>query len=405
MQDETASQAAGTRSRRKLVLGGLGLFFLLCGIGFGVYWFMVGRYEQSTDDAYVSGNLVPLTPRVNGTVVAIRADDTQLVRQGEPVVVLDSTDALIALEQAESQLAQTVRQVQQLYQTAAQLKASVALRQAQLAQTQIDFRRRHNLVDKGYISVEDSQHTGTQVDVDRANLALAQHQLAATEALVKNTNLPDHPDVKLAAAKVRDAYVALQRTTIVAPVTGYVAKRSVQVGQRVSPGTPLLAIVPLNQIWVDANFKESQLGDIRVGQPVTLETDVYGGHVRYHGAVAGLGAGTGSVFAVLPPQNATGNWIKVVQRVPVRIALDPAQVEQHPLRVGLSVEATVDTHTRSGAMLGDDPVLPSGYATPVFNDEAKGANALIAQIIRNNTVTQQPAGVTTAQRASGSGTP
>ena len=336
---------------------------------------------------------MPLTTRVDGTVIAIRADNTQLVKEGEALVLLDSTDQRIALDQAEARLAQTVRQVQGLYQTEAQQDANVALQQAKLAQSKIDHRRNGNLVIKKFVSAEDYQHSGTQVDIDQASLDLAEHQLAATRAAVANTDLASHPEVRLAAANLRDAYVALQRTTIRAPVTGYVDKRSVQIGERVSPGTPLMAIIPLDQIWVDANFKESQLRNLRIGQPVSLTSDVYGGRVEYRGRVLGLAAGTGSAFAVLPPQNATGNWIKVVQRVPVRIGLDPRQIAGHPLRIGLSMEAAVDTHDRGGAALRDDPEPAEVYVTGVYQDEDKGAGALIARILRDNTVTALPANV------------
>jgi membrane fusion protein (multidrug efflux system) len=363
---------------------------MLCGATYGAYWAFIGRFEESTDDAYVAGNVVPITPRVNGTVIAIRADNTQREKQGQEVVLLDSTDARIALDQSAARLAQAVRQVQRLYQTAAQQEANVSLEQAKLAQSKIDYRRDTNLVSQKFVSAEDFQHRGTQVDIDQAGLDLAEHQLAATRAAVVNTDLADHPEVRLAAANLRDAYVALQRTTIRAPVTGYVDKRSVQIGERVSPGTPLMAIIPLDQIWVDANFKESQLRNIRIGQRVSLISDVYGGHIVYRGRVLGIGAGTGSAFAVLPPQNATGNWIKVVQRVPVRIGLDPEQLARHPLRIGLSVEATVDTHERSGTALRDDPEPQDVYVTSVYQDEDKGASALIARIIQDNTVTAIP---------------
>jgi len=378
------------RGRRKWLVGGFTVLFMLCGATYGAYWAFIGRFEESTDDAYVAGNVVPLTPRVNGTVIAIRADNTQREKQGQEVVLLDSTDARIALDQSAARLAQAVRQVQRLYQTAAQQEANVSLEQAKLAQSKIDYRRDTNLVSQKFVSAEDFQHRGTQVDIDQAGLDLAEHQLAATRAAVVNTDLADHPEVRLAAANLRDAYVALQRTTIRAPVTGYVDKRSVQIGERVSPGTPLMAIIPLDQIWVDANFKESQLRNIRIGQRVSLISDVYGGHIVYRGRVLGIGAGTGSAFAVLPPQNATGNWIKVVQRVPVRIGLDPEQLARHPLRIGLSVEATVDTHERSGTALRDDPEPQDVYVTSVYQDEDKGASALIARIIQDNTVTAIP---------------
>jgi membrane fusion protein (multidrug efflux system) len=397
-----SAAAAPPPKKRKWLVGGLTLIVLLCGAGYAAYWAFIGRFEESTDDAYVAGNTVPLTTRVIGTVIAIRADNTQRVQEGQPLVLLDETDARIALEQAGARLAQTVRQVQGLYQTEAQQDANVTLQQARLAQSRSDYRRDLNLVHQNYVSAQDYQHSGTQVDVDRAGLKVAEHQLEATRAAVANTELADHPQVRLAAADLRDAYVALQRTTIRAPVSGYVDKRSVQVGERVSPGAPLMAIVPLNQIWVEANFKESQLSNVRIGQPVSLTADLYGGSVVYHGRVIGLGAGTGSAFAVLPPQNATGNWIKVVQRVPVRIGLDPAEIREHPLRIGLSMEATVDTHDRSGRVLsGDDPAAQDVYATDVFRDEEQGARAEIDRIIHDNTVTLLPTKAAESSAATG----
>ena len=390
-QDQAASSPAPTRhTRRKWLLGVLTLIFLLCGAAYGTYWDFIGRFEESTDDAYVAGNTVALTTRVIGTVTAIRADNTQRVQEGQPLVLLDSTDARIALEQAKARLAKTVREVQGLYQTEAEQEAQVSLEQAKLAQAKIDYRRNHNLVVRNSVSVEEFQHSGTQVDIDQANLELAEHHLAAARAAVANTELANHPQVRLEAANLRNACIALRRTTIRAPVTGYVDKRSVQVGERVSPGTPLMAIIPLNQLWVEANFKESQLRNIRNGQPVSLTSDLYGGSVVYHGRVIGLGAGTGSAFAVLPPQNATGNWIKVVQRVPMRIGLNPEEIVGHPLRIGLSMEATVDTHDRGGSVLRNDPGPNDVYATSVFRDEDKGAGALIARIIKDNTVIVLP---------------
>ena len=404
-EDEATSSpvpppAPASHGRRKWLLGVLTLVFILGGGAYGTYWALIGRFEESTDDAYVAGNTVPLTTRVIGTVTAIRADNTQRVQEGQPLVLLDTTDARIALEQSEARLAQAVRQVQSLYQTEAQQDANVSLQRARLAQSRSDYRRDRDLIHRNFVSAQDYQHSGTQVDVDRAGLEVAEHQLAATRAAVANTELADHPQVRLAAANLRDAYVALKRTTIRVPVTGYVDKRNVQVGERVSPGTPLMAIVPLDQLWVDANFKESQLRNVRTGQPVNLTSDLYGGSVVYHGRVIGLGAGTGSAFAVLPPQNATGNWIKVVQRVPVRIGLEPGEVAAHPLRIGLSMEAVIDTHDRSGAILRADPQPRDVYVTHVYQDEDKGAGALISRIIQQNTVMAVPTKVT-APAASG----
>lgn len=385
-EDHKDAALAKANGKRWIVLVGLTSFFLVCGVGYSVYWATTGRYYQSTNDAYVQGNLVPVMSQVGGTVVGIYADNTQLVDRGQPVVKLGHTDAQVALDQAEANLAATVRRVQQLYQTEAELEAKVRMQRAQLAQSRNDFHHYSNLTSRGFFPEESTQHTATQVDVNQYGLMSAEHELAATRALVANTELANHPDVKLASAKVRAAYLDVQRATIVAPVRGYIAKRTAQIGQHVTTDTPLLSIVPLDQVWVKANFKESQLKDVRIGQPVTMVSDFYGSDVAFHGQVVGLGAGTGSAFALLPPQNATGNWIKVVQRVPLRIAMDPREVKQHPLRVGLSMEATIDTHDRSGAMLARQPRRQVDYDTDVYDDQAEGVDELIAKIISDNTV-------------------
>ncbi len=387
-----ANESNGKRTRWLL---GLTFLFLLAGAGYGAYWWFIGQFEESTDDAYVGGNLVQLTARVAGTVVAIAGDNTDLVRQGQPVVMLDKTDATVALEQAEAQLGETVRQVRQLFESTAELKANVALRQAELARAQEDFDRRQALIRKNLISTEDYQHARVALETAQAALVLAQRQLASANARVDNTTLEHHPRVRQAAAQVRDAYLALQRTALPAPVTGYIAKRSVQLGQRIGPGEALLAIVPLEQVWVDANFKEGQLRHVRIDQPVTLTADLYGSEVNYRGTVIGLGAGTGGAFSLLPPQNATGNWIKVVQRVPVRIALEPAQLEQYPLRIGLSMQVSVDTHDRGGAVLAQQPRSRPTYTTPVFADATAPAKDLIDKIVCSNTgrVAPEPPGL------------
>ena len=286
---EEHQEPAGTRTngKRWIVMAALTLLFLLCGGGYGVYWVTVSRFHQSTDDAYVQGNLVPVMSQVDGTVVSIYADDTQLVERGQPLIKLGHTDAQVALDEAEANLAATVRRVQQLYQTEAGLEAKVRMQRSQLAQSRNDFHHYSNLAARGFFPEESTQHTATQVDVDRFSLMSAEHELAATRALVDNTELSSHPDVKLAAAKVRDAYLNVRRSTIVAPVRGYVAKRGAQIGQHVTTDTQLLSIVPLDQVWVEANFKESQLRDVRIGQPVTLYSDFYGNDAVFHGKVLG----------------------------------------------------------------------------------------------------------------------
>ena len=384
MNDDKTPAPAPRTAARKRWLGIALVAFLLVGIGYGVYWALVLRNHQSTDDAYVSGNVVQIMPQISGTVVAIAADDTQFVDAGRTLVKLDDADARVSLDEAEAQLGRTVREVRNLFATTAQQQATVEARQSDVARAEDDVARRQRLAGSGAVSGEELQHAREALNSASAALTAAREQLAANRARVDRTTLENHPDVQNAAARVREAYLVLARTSIPAPVSGYVAKRTVQLGQRVGPGTPLMAIVPLDQVWVDANFKEAQLNDMRVGQPVQLTADLYGGKVTYHGTIAGFGAGTGSAFAVLPAQNATGNWIKVVQRVPVRIALDKAELAAHPLQVGLSMEANVDTHDRSGNRLPQLAQQPSAYATDVFRSVDDLANARVKTIIAAN---------------------
>jgi membrane fusion protein (multidrug efflux system) len=382
--DIQATPAPATPSKRKrwlLIVGGV---FAALGIAYGVYWTAVLRYEQATDDAYVSGNVVQITPQIAGTVVAIHADDTQFVQAGSPLVQLDQSDAKVALDQAEAQLAKTVREVRSLFATTAQLQASVKVRESDLAKANEDLARRERLAASGAVSGEDLQHAREAVASAKAALTAEQQQRQANLARVDNTSIENHPDVQNAAAKVRDAYLTYARTTLPAPVSGFVAKRAVQLGQRVSPGAPLMAIVPLDQVWVDANFKEPQLASMRLGQPVTLKADLYGGKVEYHGKVAGFGAGTGSAFALLPAQNATGNWIKIVQRVPVRIALDQQELAAHPLQVGLSMQVAVDTHDRNGQRLPQAAQNGPEYSTGVFDSLNEVASNRVQDIIAHN---------------------
>jgi len=384
MNENDKAAATPTNGRRKRLLWLLFGLFLAVGVGYGIYWALVGRYVESTDDAYVAGNLVPITPQVYGTVLSIDADNTDYVKAGQTLVGLDPADSRIALEQAEAALARSVRQVRNLMATTAQIEASVALRKTDLARAREDLARRAPLAGSGALPAEELQHARDAVASSKAALDVAERQLAAHRTLIDHTTVETHPDVQSAAARVRAAYLAYARTVLPAPVSGIVDKRNVQVGQRVSPGMPLMAVIPLDQLWVDANFKEEQLLDLRVGQPATLTADVYGGEVKFHGRVAGFGAGTGSAFALLPPQNATGNWIKVVQRVPVRIALDPAEITRHPLRLGLSMQVDVDTHQRGGARQSASTSTRPTYRTKVFHSLTELADQRIAAIIAAN---------------------
>jgi membrane fusion protein, multidrug efflux system len=379
---QPAPQPATNNSKRKRMMTLLVIVILIAAVAYGLYYFLVARFHEDTDDAYVSGNVVQITPQVTGTVIAVNADDTQVVKAGDPLVVLDPADARVALEQAEANLAQTVRQVRGLFADDNQYQAQVELRQADLSRAQDDLKRRLTVAQTGAVSQEEISHARDAVKSAQAAVDAAQQQLASNRALTANTSIANHPNVLAAAAKVRDAYLNHARNVLPAPVTGYVAKRSVQVGQRVSPGTPLMAIVPLHDVWVDANFKEVQLKHMHIGQPVELTADVYGSSVPYHGKVVGFSAGTGSAFSLLPAQNATGNWIKVVQRLPVRVALDPQELDKHPLRIGLSMQADVNIKDESGGQLGQ--ASNTAYQTNVFDKYGDEADAEIARIIAEN---------------------
>jgi membrane fusion protein, multidrug efflux system len=352
--------------------------------GFGAYWNAHLRYFESTDDAYVDGHVVEITPQIAGTVVAIGADNTQYVEAGQPLVRFDSADATIALKHSEAELAETVRRVRNVVATSRQLAADVALRRAELARARHDYDRRAKLGRSGAISEENLQHASDALSAARAALAAAEERLAANRVWVDGTTIETNPDVRISAAMVQAAYLNVERTVLPAPVSGFVAKRDVQLGERVSPGTPLLSVVPLREVWVDANFKESQLARVRVGQPVALSSDIYGRKVRFHGRVIGFGPGTGAAFALLPAQNATGNWIKIVQRVPVRIALDPHELAAHPLQIGLSMTASIDVRNDRGPRLSEIATRAADATTGVFGSADRQAAVLVRRIIAAN---------------------
>ena len=393
----TYAARATNPTRRKALLA-LAVVVLVAGAAWGAYEWLIASHNENTDNAYVQGNVIQITPQTGGTVTAILADDTDYVQAGAPLVRLDPADARVALAQAEAALAQTVRQVRTLYVNDAALQEQVRLREADAARARTEvtrtgdiLQRRQKLSGNGAVSQEELHQAQAQHDAARAALAAteaavaaAREQLASNQALTQGVPLERHPNVLAAAAKLREAYLAERRTMLPAPVAGYVARRSVQLGQRVAAGTPLMSVVPAEQMWVDANFKENQLRNLRLGQPATLTADLYGAKVEYHGRVAGLGMGTGSAFALLPAQNATGNWIKVVQRVPVRIALDPKELRAHPLRVGLSMLVDVDTSDRGGPMLAEQPRTEPVAQTGVYADLDRGAEAEVARIIAAN---------------------
>ena len=390
----TPTAAPGKRQKALTVVG----LVVLIGLAYGAYTWFAGRHQETTDNAYVQGNVIQITPQIGGTVTAILADDTDFVKAGQALVQLDPADASVALQLAQANLAQAVRQVRGLYANNLTLEAQITLRDTDVAKAQTevaratdDLARRQSLVGNGAVSKEELAHAQSQLAQANSALAAAKaavvtarDHLGSSQTLTDGTRLDSHPSVQAAAAKVREAFLALHRAALPAPVDGVVAKRTVQLGQRVAAGTPLMSLIALNDLWVDANFKEVQLRNIRIGQPVTLTADLYGKRVEYKGTVAGLGAGTGAAFSLLPAQNATGNWIKVVQRVPVRVALDAKDLAANPLRVGLSMEATVDVTEQSGKALADAPRAASILQTEVYALLDAQATAEISRIISAN---------------------
>lgn len=379
-----AEKNRNNKGKRRRILLIIALVFIVIGVVWVLLWLFVFSQRETTDDAYVGGNQVTVSAQISGTVTTVLADDTQRVVAGQVLVKLDSTDTNVALSRARSALAQAVRQVRQLKANAAQADAGVAAKETALAQVRDDLKHRAPLAAAHAVAPETLRHLKQQVKTAQSALTLAKRQATAAHAAVDGTDIEHNPIVLEARAAFRNAWLAAHRTSIVAPVSGYVAQRSVQVGQQVKSGQPLMQVIPLHNLWVDANFKESQLAHIRLGQPATFTTDMYGGDVTYHGHVEGLAAGTGSAFALLPPQNASGNWIKVVQRLPVRISIDQDDLDKHPLRVGLSVSVTVDTHDRDGKVLASSPTHQVVSHTSVYSNGFAQADQKAEAIINAN---------------------
>lgn len=372
------------KPRRKRILTLLTLIFLFLGCLWLAYWFLVLRHHQETDDAYVAGNQIQIMSQVAGSVTSVNVDSTDFVRKGDVLVELDPTDAQQAYERAQTALANSVRQVHQLIINNRQYQANIALRQTALNQAISDLNRRETLGKVNAIGREDVQHARDAVASAQASLDVAKQQFAANQALILNTPLEKQPAIQQSAADLRDAWLALQRTHIVSPVDGYVSRRSVQVGARIASTSALMVVVPAKGLWVDANFKETQLANMRIGQPATLVSDLYGDDVVYKGKVVGLDMGTGSAFSLLPAQNATGNWIKVVQRLPVRVELDPQELADHPLRIGLSMLVNVDTANADGKVLSDVPRSEPAYQSDALELNMAPVNQTIDEIIRAN---------------------
>ncbi|MEQ9888945.1 multidrug efflux MFS transporter periplasmic adaptor subunit EmrA [Pectobacterium zantedeschiae] len=372
------------KRQRKRVLSLLTFIFVVLGCAWLVYWFLVLRHHQSTDDAYVAGNQIQIMAQVTGSVTHVNVDNTDFVKQGQVLVELDPTDAQQTFERAKTALANSVRQTHQLIINSKQYQANIELRQTELNKAQSDLSRREALGSANAIGREEVQHARDAVATAKAALEVARQQYQANQAMILDTPLEKQPAIQQASVEMRDAWLALQRTKIVSPIDGYISRRSVQIGARISSTSALMAVVPANHLWVDANFKETQLANMRIGQPATVIADIYGDDVVYQGKVVGLDMGTGSAFSLLPAQNATGNWIKVVQRLPVRIEIDPKQVAEHPLRIGLSALVNVDTANTEGSALAETSRTTPAYQSDALTLDLTPVNQDISAIIQAN---------------------
>ncbi len=370
----------GKRNQRLLILAALVAISI---VAYTAYYFLHSRFFEETDDAYVASDVVQITSEVAGTITSVHVDNTQQVERGQLLIELDKSDAEIAVASAEAELARTVRSVRGLFSKSSGLRSVINARKIALHSANEDLQRRLKVAAEGGVSAEELQHSRDQVAQLEASLATSTEELETNNAQVENTTVANHPQVLAAAANLRQAALALKRTRITAPVSGAVARRNVELGTRIAAGTPLFAVVPMENAWVDANFKEVQLEHMRVGQPVEVHSDLYGKDVKYHGKIAGLGAGSGSAFALLPPQNASGNWIKIVQRVPVRIALDPKELAKYPLRLGLSMKAEVDIHDTSGSLVATQ-LRAAPQQVTISADQGAMIDQKIVEIIKRN---------------------
>ena len=369
--------------KRKMLIWYLSVCLLVSIVAF-VYWFILWRHREYTNDAYVEGNQVYITPLHSGFLTAIHTDDTFLVKQGQLLIELDETDAKIGLDRAKEHLANIVREVCQMIHAVFAYRSEIEMKKAEFIKTAQDYEHRENVIAEGGVSLEDFEHAIAGLRSSFFSLQMTEILYDKALAAVQNVSITGHPSVLAAADAVRDAWVKLYRCKIYSPVEGLAAQRTIQVGMWVESGTPLLSVIPLDQIWVNANYKETQMKRMRLGQQVKLTVDLYGDDVLFNGRIIGLPGGAGNAFSLLPPQNLSGNWIKIVQRLPVRVALDPDQLKQHPLRIGLSTEATTDTRDNQGLIV---PISTYGsplYETPIFKKEEIGDQAFIKQIIEIN---------------------
>ena len=387
MSDQQADTPTSSNNKSQQRKKGLSIFILLLlliSIGSAAYWYFFIKGFEETEDVYVSGNQVMVSAQVAGNISKINVDNMDPVQADDVLLELDDTNAKLSFEQAKSNLANSVRQVSQLNYTVKQLKSAVRANEITLAQAQGNLNRRVQLVKDGAIDKESFQHAKEAVELAKANLTTSQNQLGANQALLLDGPSSEQPQIQSAVSNLKQAWLNLERTKIRSPIKGYVARRNAQVGQAVSVGGALMAVVTTDQMWLDANFKETQLTHMRIGQPVEIHFDLYGKDKTFNGKVVGIEMGTGSAFSLLPTQNATGNWIKVVQRVPVRIQLDPQQLAENPLRIGLSATVKVNVTDSQGETLRNQAPSTTLYSTNVLQYDESAVNNLIESIIRDN---------------------
>lgn len=380
----TSVEEQNIKKKRNGVIVWLIGIFLIIALAFLIYWTFYLRFHETTDDAYVKGNIVDLTVQMPGRPVAFFADDTDFVEEGQVLVLMDSSDLNLNFQKAKASLAQAVRQVKALAEKLEEARINVKLKQTLLDRSRFDYKNRLDLINIRAVSREELDHAKDNSHIAEFELQIAEHNLKTAQVSLGTTKIEDHPLIQTAKAGLREAYLNLRRCAILAPVTGIVARRNVEIGEWVNPARSLMSIIPLDNVWIEANFKETQLKYFRIGQPVSIWIDLYGDDVIFKGYIEGIAAGTGSVFSLIPPQNATGNWIKIVQRLPVRVRLDQEQIKKYPLRLGLSAYADVNISDKSGSSLTLQPTDKPIAHTSIYDIGTKEVDYLIQKIIEEN---------------------
>jgi membrane fusion protein (multidrug efflux system) len=389
--NHSVESANGKNRSRSRALWLFTLFLFAAGLAWLAYWYFYLQYHESTEDAYANGNFISINPVISGAVIAFYTDNTDLVKKGQLLVELDPTNYQSIYEKELATLAQVTLRVRQLYNDVQTQHANVRNQRAIVKRAQFDFNNRSKLRESNpeAVSKEDFFHAQQDYLSTQSNLQQAESKLNASLAAAGNTPPEKHPLIENQKAIIRSAYYNLRHCAIYAPETGYVAQRNVNVGEWVTPTTNLMAIIPTYPVWVDANFKETQLGKIRIGQPAVIHFDLYGSNVSYQGKVIGIASGTGSVFSLIPPQNATGNWIKIVQRLPVRISLDRETTEKFPVRLGISAEVDIDVSNQDLPMLATSPVQKPVEKTFIFDIHMGEVNQIMDRIVRDNLQSEQ----------------